>query len=410
MTGLLASTVRTSMMLALRVVTQATSLVLLAQLLGPESYANVAALASLALVMGILPGLGSGYVVLAGAHDPGHAAEAWRYAWPVAMGLGAVGTVIYCAAAPFITGSSAPLFVVACLGASELLCTPLVLLCSFILQSRDRVPLSQFAQWLPLALRLIGTALAFTVAAPNRLTAFAFLQIIACALGLAANITLVSRYVRLSWKPRMPSRAELATGSTYAAMQVVAANPAELDKVLAIHALGAGPAGVYAAGSRVLTAAVTPAVALLLSIQPRLFRQAAIGSRAPKYFHIAGLSAACGGVAMIGMVLLSPAVAWMLGPRFDDARMVIIWLAPVAPFLALRLGAGTVLLATGSAMQRLTYELVGTVALGVAIAVLAPRHGLPGMAVALLLAEAIMAATGWLMIRRAASSLDRLRR
>src|SRR5690606_25434202 len=134
------SSLQTGLVLGLRVGTQAIVLVLLARLLGPGLYGNFAAAASLAVVLGLIPNLGAGFVMLArGARDESGIAAVWRYAWPMTGLLGLLLLALYVAAASFITDPPLPVHVLLLLGAAELLFTPFTLLLSFALQARDKV-------------------------------------------------------------------------------------------------------------------------------------------------------------------------------------------------------------------------------------------------------------------------------
>lgn len=94
----------TAAMLSLRLATQATVLVLLTRLLGPGFYGSYAALASLVLILGMLPNLGAGFIMLArGRHGPAGIADVWRYAWPTIVALGTLLLVVYVLAARHLT-------------------------------------------------------------------------------------------------------------------------------------------------------------------------------------------------------------------------------------------------------------------------------------------------------------------
>ena len=253
------SSLRTSALLGLRILTQAVVLVLLTRLLGPRLYGSFAAVASLAVVLGLLPNLGAGFVMLArSTRDGSGTADVWRYAWPMTVLLGLFLLVVYVVTAGYITRPSLSMHILLALGASELLLTPFTMLLSFALQARERVPLSQAVQWLPLGLRIVATLPCFWFVDEQRLSAYATLQLFASMLGAGLGLWITRRYVRLDWRPRRATRHELCEGASYAAMNLVAANPSELDKIIAVRAVGTHDAGVYAATSRVMAAAVTP--------------------------------------------------------------------------------------------------------------------------------------------------------
>ena len=392
------SSLLTTAMLGLRVLSQAAVLVLLTRLLGPQMYGNFVAATALAVVLGLLPNLGAGFVMLdrSARHADG-VAQVWRYAWPMTVALGTILLAVYMAIAPLLTTSLLPTHVLLLLGAAELLLTPFTLLLSFALQARERVPLSQLVQWLPLALRVVAALGCFWLAPADRLGGYVALQLLASLLGLAIGFRVAARHVQLDWRPRRVTVAELRHGASFAAMNLIAANPTELDKMLSVRLVGAHDAGIYAATARVVGATVTPVIGLLLSSQPRLFRHAHAPTRAGHRLVglIALLALGWGVISGVLLALLAPWLPRLFGPSFAGTATLMLWLAAVAPLLALRLAAGTVLVALGKPLQRIGFELAGIAVLVTAMLLLAPPLGTRGLALALIAAEASMAAIGW---------------
>ncbi|MBT2143290.1 MULTISPECIES: polysaccharide biosynthesis C-terminal domain-containing protein [unclassified Rhodanobacter] len=377
-------------------------LVLLTRLLGPRIYGSLAAVASLAVVLGLLPNLGAGFVMLArNTNDDSGTADVWRYAWPMTVLLGLFLLVAYVIAAGYITRPSLSMHILLALGASELLLTPFTMLLSFALQARERVPLSQAVQWLPLGLKIVATLPCFWFVDEQRLSAYATLQLFASMLGAGLGLWITRRYVKLDWRPRRATLHEFREGASYAAMNLVAANPSELDKIIAVRAIGTHDAGVYAATSRVMAAAVTPVFAMLLASQPRLFRHAREPTREGRrlIYLILILALAWGTVSGLMLTLCSPLLPWLFGESFIGTAKLMPWLAAVAPFLSLRLAAGTILVARGRPGERIGFELCGVFALVVGMLVLTPHFGIRGLAMALVIAELSMAVIGWWLVR-----------
>lgn len=397
------SSVQTSAMLGLRLLTQATLLILLTRLLGPARFGDFAAVSSLAVVLGLLPPLGAGFVMLSHkARDEAAAGEVWRYAWPLSLLLGLTLGLIYMLLARSLVQPSLPMAVLLAIAGTELLTTPFCTLCSFALQADERVPLSQFVQWLPVGLRILAALPCFAFAMDGRLLVYTSLQCVAALVGALIGLAIVASQVRLLWTPRLPTRRELTMGSSYAAMNLVAVNPSELDKIIAIRAVGPHAAGIYAATARVMVSAVTPVTALLLSAQPRLFRHAHQPTRTGH--RLIGLIALCAlGWGLFSGLLMgacSPLLPWLFGKSFEAMAGLMPWLATVAPLLALRLCAGTVLVALGHPLERIAFELCGILVLVVAMLGLAPAWGTHGLAMALILAEACMSGLGWWLVWR----------
>ncbi|WP_448098460.1 lipopolysaccharide biosynthesis protein [Luteibacter yeojuensis] len=396
---LLTNSARTTAVLGLRILSQGIVLLVLARALGSGDYGALAALSSLAVVLGVLPNFGAGFVLLRRSHDRSAWKDVLDYSIPTTLVIGGFLTVVYTVAAPWLTGTNVSTTVIACIGVAELLITPLAMLAAYTLQADDKVPLGQLVQWLPAGMKVIAACIAWLAPPPQRLLVYAMTQLLFTAIGLCIGWRITSRTHPIRLHPRAPHRSELRDGGAYVPMHLVAANPSEIDKIVGVQALGP-EAGIYAAATRLMAAAVTPVTAVLLTLQPRLFRSG-VESPATRR-HLIRLTAVaalvCGVVAAACVVAISGVIVSLLGPSFAPIRQTLFWIAPVAPILALRQAAGTLLMAEGHPMMRLAFELTGTLVLLLALVVLGRLYGLAGASVGLFIAEAIMAIIGWLAI------------
>jgi O-antigen/teichoic acid export membrane protein len=168
-----------------------------------------------------------------------------------------------------------------------------------------------------------------------------------------------------------------------------------------VRAVGTHDAGVYAATSRVMAAAVTPVLAMLLASQPRLFRHSHEPTREGHrlIYLILMLALAWGTASGVMLALCSPLLPRLFGESFAGTAKLMPWLAAVAPFLSLRLAAGTILVARGRPSERIGFELCGVLALIVSMLVLTPHYGIRGLAMALVIAELSMTVIGWWLVR-----------
>jgi O-antigen/teichoic acid export membrane protein len=388
----------------MRLLTQAASLLILARALGPSNYGLLAAATSLAVILGIIPSLGAGYVLLSRLEGDDRACQdVWSYSWPLTTMIGITLTVPYAWACRSIAGSmSINTHLLVLLGLSELIFTPLTLILSFVAQAKERVPLSQVLQWVPFALKLVAALVALTTDSSMRLGTYIYAQCIASLSGTLLAWIAARRLAGLTMSPRLPRRKDLTSGSSYGLMHLVAANPSELDKILSLRALGTLEAGIYSVSSRIIGAMVMPVTALLLSVQTRLFRQAAAdkGASMPLIRQV-GAASALWGICSAGALAIS--ARWLptiFGEAFERTASFIPLLSVAAPFMALRISAGTVLVSHGHPFLRTAFELAGAALLCICMIIFASRHGLNGAAAALILAEATMAAGGWALLLR----------
>ncbi|WP_267222681.1 lipopolysaccharide biosynthesis protein [Dyella silvae] len=393
----------TAAVLALRLATQAGSLVLLTRLFGPQTYGHFASAAALAVVMGTLPNLGSGYLLLKkGSRDINATADLWRYAWPLTAVLGTTLLAAYVICGHWLAQGLLAWPILLYIGTTELLATPFTMLFSFALQAGERVPTSQFVQWLPLGLRVMVAVPCFLLPSSERLSAYVMLQFLASVLGALFGWVITRRHIRLDWQPRTATANELKEGSSYAAMLIVSANPTELDKIMAVRQVGAMDAGIYIAGSRVMGALVMPVLAMLLTAQPRLFRHAHEQTNASRRLVRTIFLLALTWGALSGAVLAaaSPLLPQLFGDGYLPTAQLMPWMAVTAPFLSLRLAAGSVLISLGHPLERVSFELCGVALLLIGMLAFTHFMGVLGLVVAVILAEAAMCVLGLTLVNR----------
>lgn len=398
------SSLLTMVVLGIRLVTQACSLVLMARLLGPALYGQVVAAVSLALVTGIVPNLGAGWVLMSRmAHESERApADVWSYTWPLHLGVGLALLAAYLLAAPTITAAHLPPLVWLLLGATDILITPSTMHLSSTLQATERVPLGQLAQWIPLGLRLLVIAPCFMLPKSTMLLGYASLQSIAAITGLLCAWRITSRRVSLRSPPRLPRASEIKTGSAYAALSLISANLGELDKIIAVHAVGAYQAGIYATTSRLISAGTAPVVAILMSVQPRLFTLARRdrGELQRLIVRIALSAAVIGLCAALMILLVTPLLTAMFGTAYRAIPHLLHFMAWIVPIMGLRLAAVNIMIAMGHPSRRIVFDLFGACSLVVLMIFLGHRYGASGLGMALLGNELLLAVLGWLIVGR----------
>ncbi|MDE2344557.1 MAG: hypothetical protein KGL63_14415, partial [Betaproteobacteria bacterium] len=104
--------------------------------------------------------------------------------------------------------------------------------------------------------------------------------------------------------------------------------------------------------------------------------------------------------------IAAPLFDLLFGPRYHGLGDTIRWLTLAVPGMALRIAAGSALMALGRPWMRVGFELGGLVVLTAAAFVLAPRLALSGIPLALACSEWTMALLGWLLISASRRSND----
>lgn len=403
-------TIRTTIVLALRLTVQAGTLLIVARLLGPHYFGAFAGVASSAVILGTLSAFGTHLVLLERvSREPAKRETVLAYALPTTLLCGSGLLAIYLLVTRLALGPmDVSLCTLAALGTAEMLLQPLIALPVNEHLALGHIARSQLLSTLPLALRLAAAAAALLFHSTDPLATYAYGYFGASAIALVlASSTIPDPWPRLrNW--RLPKKHELREAVGYAALGLTATSPAELDKTLAAKLLPLATAGVYAAGARVIGAATLPIVAMLLSALPRLFRE---GQSQPKRTAsllrwILGVTLAYSVAVAVLLWFLAPVIGWIFGAKYHGLGEMVRWLCVAVPGMALRVAAGSVLLTLGRPWMRVGFEAAGMVILTVTSLILTSRYGSIGMPLALAGSEWGMTIIGILCIRQAQSHSD----
>ena len=396
------ATLRTSAVLGLRLVVQAGTLLLVARLLGPHEFGAFAGVAALAVTLGTLSTFGT-HIVLLGevSRDPVRRSTVLPFAISTTLISGCVLLGLFLLLTKTLfgeTGIGIDTFIA--LGLTELILQPLLNLPSAEHQGHGRIATSQMLMTLPLALRLLAAAGVWLLQPTDTLRIYAYGYLGASALALLAATSSLHQAWPSPRNWRLPRIDELRHAAGYAVLNLTATGPSELDKTLALKLLPLAAAGVYAAGARVIGALTLPVIAMMLSAMPRLFREGQTNSRSSGGL-LRWLFAAALGYSLLlaaALWLAAPFFDLLFGPRYQGLGDTIRWLTLAVPGMALRIAAGSALMALGKPWMRVGFEVVGLLALTVAALLWARMLGTAGMPIALTCSEWTMAFIGGLML------------
>lgn len=391
-------TIRTSVVLGLRLAVQAGTLLLVARLLGPHEYGAFAGVAALAILLGTLSTFGTHLVLLGEVSKaPQRREQVLCYAVPSTLIFGGVLLGIYLFICLFaLREAGVALRVLFAIGITEILLQPLFSLPATEHLALGRIARSQLLTILPLALRLVAAVAVFLLRPDDPLIVYGYGYFLASLLALVVvTATMPAPWPRLRlW--RLPGKAELGAAAGYAALNITATTPAELDKTLATKLLPLAASGVYAAGARVIGATVLPVLAMMLSALPRLFRegQTQFERTAHLLRWIVGAAFAYGVTLAAGLWFVAPVFVWLFGAKYHGIEHVIHWLCLAVPGMALRIAVGNVLMAFGKPWMRVGYEVAGLIVLIIASVILTSFFHATGMPLALACSEWSMATVG----------------
>jgi O-antigen/teichoic acid export membrane protein len=395
-------TMRTTFVLGLRLPVQAGTLLLVARMLGPHQFGAFAGVAALAVLLGTLSTFGTHLVLLAEvSKNPARREKVLPYAVPTTLLTGCALLAIYltvCVLALQDAGVS--LRVLLLVGSAELLLQPLITLCASEQQGLGRIAWSQILTTLPMLLRLVAATVVFASDAGNPLDAYAWGYVLASLVALWVVLATLPASWPLPNKWRLPAPAVLQGAAGYAALNITAAGPAELDKTLAAKLLPLEAAGVYAAAARVVGAAIMPINAMTTSALPRLFREGQTRTKSTISLlrWMFGTSFAYGLLIAMALLAAAPLFDLIFGTKYRDIAHVIRWLCLATPGIALRRVAGSILMAVNRPWARFGFEASGLAVLTITSVFATAQLGAIGMPIALCASESVMAALGIFLV------------
>lgn len=378
----------------LRVGCQAVTVILLARVLGPQEFGLLVGITGLAMIVGTLSWLGGSYLMLETVtREPAAFGSAWSATrHSVAWSAGVLLLLFLAFAAPLLQVSAA-LSLLLALGLAEILCYPLVYASGFAFQAHQRQGWANSLPALMAVARLLA-ALLFMACMPRpALADYALFHLAASLLCAGLALLVVQRQLRPGAARARYGLPDLRRGMGYLAGGLSLNAYGEADKILAVRALGTGPAAAYAIAYRVVTMLVMPAAALVQVAQPRMFRHAQAGERT-ELARLLGRIALAG----LGYTALATVVAWLAAPLLlpllgsayaaavGAARILVLLL----PLMFLRLLAVTVLTSLGHPGRRAGLEVAAIGLMALAIHAAAPRFGLAGVIGSVLAVELLL--------------------
>jgi len=390
--------VRTSGVLAARLLVQAATLLILARQLGPAQFGALAALLAWAMFLGTLATFGTHLVV---ARDLARDAEKRDSLLPVVLGTtafcGFVLLFVYLLTAIALRHElSTGWLTVVCIGVAELIVQPLLMIASMERLAAGQVARSQLLKMLPLPLQLAAATCLWLFSWSSPLLVYAGGHLTSTLIAITVGLALLERPWPKPQEWRLLNQRGWKDNSGFALLALTASGPTELDKVLAARLLPLEMAGIYSAASRMMGALVVPVSSLMISALPRLFRESGNGLPQPALLRwIFGGSLAYGVTAAAALWLLSPVVQLLFGNGFDELSRVTGWLSLVVPGLCLRQAAASILMTMGNPWARVGIEAAGTALLVASATALVLGGVTQGVVIAVICAETAMAAFSW---------------
>lgn len=359
---------------------------LLARALGPHEFGTVASV--VAITSSLLPfcGLGLGSVAIMNiARGKARAEESLGNG----LAVTAVTAVIGVGLALIIGQASMNLpgiwLVVFLFGVSELLLSKFIDLAAGVFMGLERQLVAAFFYNLMMFARLCCAAILYV--GWTQPTALAWAQLHLSAGALTAIVVLCV-CIRLLGRPRADyatAKSDIGKGVFFSIVNSAASVQTDVDKIILARMVSPAMAGAYTAAFRFVTLAYMPIMAIMFSVQARIFQKThkdgLLGVLRAVRLLISITVAYCLLIALC-IYAAAPAVPWLLGEAYQPSIEILQWLCLLPLFFAIRSFASTALMGV-DAQRRVSFLHTVTAVLALLLNVLlVPEHGWRGAAVA----------------------------
>lgn len=346
--------IATTAVLFVRLSVLAIHMLLVARLLGAENFAGYVAVGALAVLLGGLSSFGTQLLVL---RDSARSASfdalcvglgTWRLFAPLLFCM----YVLICQCLGLL---SRGVWLVLGVGIAEFFLHPVLQFISMARQGEGAV--AQGQRWLTMPLLCRASLMAFLWVGSGIEPALGVGLVHLTAAVVSLLLVLIFGGVVLPpvrhW--RALSGRQWREAGVYAALGLTSGAQPDLDKIVALKLLPGGGAGIYAAASRMLSAVVTPVIALVLSSLPRLFARP--GKDSGLLVSMAVLAAGYSIVAIAACAWLAPLLEVALGTSYEGVSGVLAVLVWGVPAQSLRLVVCSVLMAKGTGVYRVIVDV-----------------------------------------------------
>ncbi len=396
------ASIRTSFIFGLRLLVQASTLLIVARMLGPEQFGAFAGVTALAVLMGSFSSFGTHLVLLGEvAKETNRRKQVLVYAAPTTLLCGTVLFILFVLICNGVFNiNQVPISVILCIGLTELVFLPIFTLPATEQLGLGKTSRSQLLSATPLALRALWAGAVLLAEPSQPLVLFSYGYLVTAMVA----IVFISWNIPSAWGAlshwRLPTTPQLRHSAGYAAIALTNIAPTELDKALAAKLLPLGAAGLYAASTRAIGAVTLPILAMMLAALPRLFRDSEASPKKNKrLLRWLFLAASLYGLIMASVLwLAAPLFEQLFGSQYKGITDTLRWLCLAAPALGLRMAAGNALMAIGRPWLRTGFEVFGILTLALTAVLFTGQLGSFGMTLALISAEWTMSALGWGLI------------
>ena len=393
--------------LAARAVIQAVYLILVSRALGSAGYGLFAGSIAAAVVLGPLSGWGASYVFSRHvSRAPDRAPSLWAETLCQIALTGSLLTLVLLVLSAWFLPESLNGRAMLGMAISELLALPMAQAATRALMTKHRADMAAITMCIvPIGRLLFVAGYIWASTDGVRPTSIVLWHLLGSFVGALA----AAQMMRLAdmapvWRDRQAKRllALAHEGTPYAMGALVGLSYMEIDKVLLLQLLGPEVTGTYGVAFRAVSIFLLPMAALVGATMPRLFsitarhdwgRMMNAVMRAALMYGIAATVACLAGAKLVPIVF---------GKDYALSSSLMLALSPMVLLYALHQAAGVGLTCAGRQKQRVMIEAVGLSIIVVVNLMFLRVWGVTAAVLAILIAEAWMAAACWWRLKRKA--------
>lgn len=321
--------------MGLRTLGQAAVFLIIARVLGVESYGAYSAVLALAMTLGGFGGLGASIIMLREtARDPATFAESWGRTLAALLVTVPVLFTVYLLLAWTVLPNRIGWVAIVCIGAAEILFSPLALAAMQAYQGHERLGRAAYLALAPVVPRLVAAfslmPLGFVLTASMRLPFWSVLYLLAAVATAIYGSELLRRDFGMRSSPVWKGLgAVMKEGWMFSVGSSALKVYADVDKIMLARLATLEATGAYSAAYRIVDMSLVPMHALYATLTARYFRVGQYGLvDGLRYtFKILPFPLLYAVAAGLTMTFLGRLVPLFLGPSYMNVSNMLLYLA-----------------------------------------------------------------------------------
>jgi O-antigen/teichoic acid export membrane protein len=383
------------------IVMQAAYFILIARLLGKNSYGSFVAITAIAnLVFPFVP-LGSEHLLVKNVSTNRATFSAnWGNGLVLSAANGTFLTILLFVLSPWLFPGNISWLAILLILVADLIGLAILDLGSKALMAGDMINKNAQLGVLNTCSKLLA-ALSLMAFFPNpTVVSWGYLYFASSLVITILTIALITKMMGLPRPVFSELKSNLVQGFYFSISTSANNINANLDKSMLSKMSGVGATGIYASAYRFIDVGNTPLLALFGATYTRFFQHGASGIRGSLNFgkRLLPILTFYAIASVIGFWFLSPFVPTILGAEYEEAVEALLWLSPLPAIACFQYLAADVLTGSGNQKSRSIVQ-VGSALVNVILnIILIPHFSWKGAACATIISDSLRLVCLWLIV------------